>query len=329
MAPAGEHGPDPTLRLAHDKESRFGSNRTRRRRFQGPMSEQRYRIVNVFTAGDDRLSGNPLCVFEDGRPFSDERMQALARQLNLSETTFVLPPSAPGATARVRIFTPTFEMPFAGHPTLGTAHVVRELMPAEGDRVRLEMIAGIVDVSAQGNTWRLRTARPPEVRSPGASPHELADMLGLPVSALAEKAWELANHAKGPIRCIVFCEKREDAVKTKEEVEKRARGDKKAGTQSVEIDPDLFVGGRRVFERQDAAERLEESRLYCRKTDQAKQSCFSFCNLRSRSGRRPRCRLYGLRSGDLGAYGAASWSRKPPRRRSRWCGRGNRCQPRA
>src|SRR5580658_8224702 len=105
------------------------------------MAEHRYRILNVFTAGDDRLSGNPLCVFEDGRPFSDREMQSLARQFNLSETTFVLPPSSPKATARVRIFTPNFEMPFAGHPTLGTAHVVRDLSSA-GDRVRLEMIAG-------------------------------------------------------------------------------------------------------------------------------------------------------------------------------------------
>src|ERR1700733_6607400 len=81
-----------------------------------------YRIVNVFTSAGDRLSGNPLCVFEDGHELDTERMQALARQLNLSETTFVLPSER--ATARVRIFTPAFEMPFAGHPTLGTAHVV-------------------------------------------------------------------------------------------------------------------------------------------------------------------------------------------------------------
>ncbi|HSD90881.1 MAG TPA: PhzF family phenazine biosynthesis isomerase, partial [Kofleriaceae bacterium] len=91
----------------------------------------RFRIVNVFTALGDRLSGNPLCVFEDARGLSTEQMQALARQLNLSETTFVLPSER--ATAQVRIFTPGFEMPFAGHPTLGTAHVVRALRG--GDRV--------------------------------------------------------------------------------------------------------------------------------------------------------------------------------------------------
>ena len=80
-----------------------------------------YRLVNVFA--EQVLAGNPLCVFEDARGLDDATMQALALQFNLSETTFVLPSAV--ATARVRIFTPTFEMPFAGHPTLGTAHVVR------------------------------------------------------------------------------------------------------------------------------------------------------------------------------------------------------------
>ncbi len=87
------------------------------------MGQYDFRIVNVFA--ESPLGGNPLCVFEDARDLDDATMQALALQFNLSETTFVLP--AANATARVRIFTPTFEMPFAGHPTLGTAHVVRDL----------------------------------------------------------------------------------------------------------------------------------------------------------------------------------------------------------
>ena len=145
-----------------------------------------YRIVNVFTVPGEPLSGNPLCVFEDGRTLDDARMQALARQLNLSETTFVLPSER--ATARVRIFTPGFEMPFAGHPTLGTAHVVRALRG--GDRVTLELAAGIVPVTAEGNTWTLRAARPPETRAAAASRGELAAMLGLPEDAIAgEPLW--------------------------------------------------------------------------------------------------------------------------------------------
>src|SRR4051812_44502744 len=105
------------------------------------MPALRYRLVNVFA--ESALAGNPLCVFEDGSGLDDATMQALALQFNLSETTFILPPTHAGATARVRIFTPAFEMPFAGHPTLGTAHVVRELKDA-GDDVKLEMKAGIV-----------------------------------------------------------------------------------------------------------------------------------------------------------------------------------------
>src|SRR4029079_14451009 len=88
------------------------------------MTAYAFRIVNVFTVGGDRLSGNPLCVFEDARGLSDAAMQGLARQMNLSETTFLLP-ATPPQSARVRIFPPGFEMPFVGHPTLGTAHVVR------------------------------------------------------------------------------------------------------------------------------------------------------------------------------------------------------------
>ena len=143
-----------------------------------------FRIVNVFTVDGDRFSGNPLCVFEDGRELSDATMQSLAHQFNLSETTFILPPSSERATARVRIFTPSFEMPFAGHPTLGTAHVVRALR-SPGDRVQLEMKAGLVEVTAEGDAWTLRAAYEPRTRAPDASRADLAAMLGLPESALA------------------------------------------------------------------------------------------------------------------------------------------------
>lgn len=150
--------------------------------------ELRYRILNVFAVEGDRLSGNPLCVFEDGRGLEDRVMQALARQLNLSETTFVLPATRPGATARVRIFTPDFEMPFAGHPTLGTAHVVRALAGG-GDRVALEMAAGLVPVVADGDRWTLTAARAPRVRQPAATPDELAAMMGLPPGAVSRPRW--------------------------------------------------------------------------------------------------------------------------------------------
>src|SRR4029077_1587370 len=120
------------------------------------MKSHAYRIVNVF-ARDGRLTGNPLCVFEDGRDIDAVTMQALARQMNLSETTFILPSTK--ATAAVRIFTPAYEMPFAGHPTLGTAHVVRALRGA-GPSIALEMKAGIIPVNAKGDRWTLQAMEP-------------------------------------------------------------------------------------------------------------------------------------------------------------------------
>lgn len=141
-----------------------------------------YRILNVFTDGDNPFSGNPLCVFEDATGLSDQLMKDLARQLNLSETTFVTPGEV-GATAAVRIFTPNFEMPFAGHPTLGTAHVVRELFDA-GDAVILRMPAGDIAVAAEGSTWTLR-ANGPTTREVSVSAEDLARTVGLSPSSIA------------------------------------------------------------------------------------------------------------------------------------------------
>jgi len=143
------------------------------------MPSYAYRIVNVFA--ETPLAGNPLCVFEDGRGLDDATMQALALQFNLSETTFVLPSAQ--ASARVRIFTPTFEMSFAGHPTLGTAHVVRALTAA-GNAVTLEMRAGVIPVTAHGDTWTL-SANAPKHRAAHASRAELAAMLGIEEAAVA------------------------------------------------------------------------------------------------------------------------------------------------
>ena len=146
-----------------------------------------YRLLNVFTVPGDRLSGNPLCVFEAGEGLTDAQMQALARQFNLSETTFVLPPTTAGATARVRIFTPTFEMPFAGHPTLGTAQVVGALHGL--DAVALEMKAGLVEVRREDARWTLRTAKAPTSRVPEASAADLVQMLGLAEGEVGPPLW--------------------------------------------------------------------------------------------------------------------------------------------
>ena len=146
-----------------------------------------YRIVNVFGRPGEPFTGNPLCVFEDGSGLSDAGMQALALQFNLSETTFILPSEK--ASARVRIFTPSMELPFAGHPTLGTAQVVRALREAGNgdsvDSVTLEMQAGVIPVSAQGNRWTLQ-ANAPKTRPFDAScSTALAVALGLDAAAFA------------------------------------------------------------------------------------------------------------------------------------------------
>ncbi|MDX2218960.1 MAG: PhzF family phenazine biosynthesis protein [Burkholderiales bacterium] len=146
------------------------------------MRTYAYRIVNVFTRGGT-LTGNPLCVFENGEGLSDDEMQALALQFNLSETTFILPSEK--AHARVRIFTPAYEMPFAGHPTLGTAHVVNALQNA-GGALKLEMKAGVIPVAFDGERWEL-SANAPRWREVTESREFLADMLGLPVAAIGER----------------------------------------------------------------------------------------------------------------------------------------------
>ncbi len=143
--------------------------------------------VDVFTATP--YLGNPLAVVLDGTDLSDEAMQHFAQWTNLSETTFVLPPTPEGAAAgadyRVRIFTPGAELPFAGHPTLGTCHawLAHGGQPREAGVVRQECGVGVVTLrpmgaphdsgnpSAQGNGGRMAFAAPPLTRSAPAAPH--------------------------------------------------------------------------------------------------------------------------------------------------------------
>jgi trans-2,3-dihydro-3-hydroxyanthranilate isomerase len=139
------------------------------------MPTYSYRIVNVFTQNRGVLTGNPLCVFEAADSLDGATMQALARQFNLSETTFVL--ASTRANAKVRIFTPTYEMPFAGHPTLGTAFVCNAL-GLGADQLKLEMHAGIIPVSSNGSRWTLQ-ANAPTWREPRSSRADIAKMLGL------------------------------------------------------------------------------------------------------------------------------------------------------
>jgi trans-2,3-dihydro-3-hydroxyanthranilate isomerase len=109
------------------------------------MTRYAYRTVDVFT--NRRFGGNPLAVFPAAEGIDGATMQAIAAELNYSETTFVLPPSDPAHSARVRIFNRTAEMPFAGHPNVGTGFVLADLGLAQGDRLVFEELAGLVEIN--------------------------------------------------------------------------------------------------------------------------------------------------------------------------------------
>ncbi|MDZ4738110.1 MAG: PhzF family phenazine biosynthesis protein [Rhodospirillaceae bacterium] len=124
------------------------------------MTDHPFETVDVFT---DRLfGGNPLAVVLDARGLSDGQMQAIAREFNFSETTFLLPPTDPANTAKVRIFTPGVEVPFAGHPNVGTAFVLHRLGTIFGKKIatplRFEEQAGLVLVDVEPNGRAIVTA---------------------------------------------------------------------------------------------------------------------------------------------------------------------------
>src|SRR3954468_12981724 len=107
------------------------------------LMRYRYLTADVFTARP--FGGNPLAVFPDARGISGERMQQTARELNLSETVFVLPPEDPKHTRKLRIFAPASELPFAGHPTVGTAFVLAAAgeVALDGEETRVVFEEGV------------------------------------------------------------------------------------------------------------------------------------------------------------------------------------------
>ena len=157
------------------------------------MRAYRFVTLDVFT--NQRFGGNPLAVFTDARGLSDTEMQALAREMNLSETTFVLPPDDPANTARVRIFTPATEMPFAGHPNVGTGYVVAS--EQGGDPLRFEEIAGLVEVrvarGADGTVGDVTIAAPqPLTLGTEFTPVQIAGAAGL-------EPWDIVTENHRPI----------------------------------------------------------------------------------------------------------------------------------
>ncbi len=145
--------------------------------------QRRFEQVDVFS---DDLLGNPVAVVLDAEGLSDEDMQRFARWTNLSETTFVLPPTDALADYRVRIFTPSEELPFAGHPTLGTAHAwVGE---SGAPDVIQECAAGLIPLRRVDGQWAF--AAPPLVRSGPVAAEDLAAVCGiLGVERVVDAQW--------------------------------------------------------------------------------------------------------------------------------------------
>jgi PhzF family phenazine biosynthesis protein len=148
-----------------------------------------FRQVDVF--GGDPLLGNPVAVVLDGDGLDDETMRRFARWTNLSETTFVLPPSSPDADYRLRIFTPVSELPFAGHPTLGTCHAWLQVGGRpRGDAIVQECAAGLIPIRSIDD--RLAFAAPPLVRSGPVDDQlvtRIAAMLRIDPGEIVDSQW--------------------------------------------------------------------------------------------------------------------------------------------
>jgi trans-2,3-dihydro-3-hydroxyanthranilate isomerase len=148
----------------------------------------RYVAADVFT--DTPLQGNQLAVFTDAREIPEEQLQAIAREMNFSETVFVYKPEGDGH-ARVRIFTPTIEVPFAGHPTLGTAFVLAG--PLQLGEIRLETKMGVVPVRLERDDTRIvfgRMDQPIPTIEPFDREEELLAAIGVERSELPVEVYD-------------------------------------------------------------------------------------------------------------------------------------------
>ena len=169
------------------------------------MGRFRYVIADVFT--DTPLQGNGVAVFTDAREIPDDRLQAIAREMNLSETVFVYKPEGEGH-ARIRIFTPTRELPFAGHPTLGTAFILSG--PLQLEEIRLETGQGLVPVRLErdesGRIVFGRMAQPLPSVEAYAEAEELLEILGVGGSELPVEVYD------NGIQHVYVCLPSEEAV---------------------------------------------------------------------------------------------------------------------
>jgi trans-2,3-dihydro-3-hydroxyanthranilate isomerase len=166
------------------------------------MMQLEFVTVDVFT--ERRFGGNPLAVVPDARELTTEQMQSIAAEFNLAETTFVLPPQDPAHTAEVRIFTPRAEVPFAGHPNVGTAYVLARQGKCHGRRVNDPLVfeekAGLVrlDLIRDGTSVVGARLTPPQPLKRG---DDIAPGVAAAACSLALSDIETANHAP----CIASC----------------------------------------------------------------------------------------------------------------------------
>jgi len=153
---------------------------------------RRFRYVHCDVSTDTPLAGNQLAVFTDARDLEPLTMQALAAEVKFSESTFVLPPQAEGADVRIRIFTPSNELPFAGHPVLGTAFVLAG--PLQRVVIRLETGAGVVPVELEREGAEIRFGwmeQPLPGWTPFPDPAALFATLGIEGSELPVETYDL------------------------------------------------------------------------------------------------------------------------------------------
>ncbi len=194
----------------------------------------RYTILDVFT--DTPLTGNPVAVFAEGSDLDDGEMQRTARELNLSETVFLLPPENPGAAdVLMRIFTPGTELPFAGHPVLGTAFVVAEDLGAA--TVRLQTGAGVVPVVLRREDDRIvygEMDQPIPTVEPFEQTEQLLRALGVTRSELPVEAYD-----NGPVHVYVSLPDEESVA--------ALRPDMRALTELGDFGVSCFAGAGRRY----------------------------------------------------------------------------------
>jgi trans-2,3-dihydro-3-hydroxyanthranilate isomerase len=159
----------------------------------------RYRVVDVFTT--QPLEGNPLAVFPDATDLSTDRMQDITRELNLSETVFLFPPKGEQHAAKLRIFTPSKEMDFAGHPTIGTAYILldEEMVPKGTTRFVVEENVGPIPITVDPGPSPKLWLTTPAIRDCGAVESKIAaGLLGLKDTELLDIAPQILDAGGNP-----------------------------------------------------------------------------------------------------------------------------------